>query len=131
MTYTFKEEGRKIENKIKESKILLSIILGSDILINDISQMQAYIYIKNQNTPALLKFKIYRSFSYYTNTDRYACSNTHLVPIFTRQHLKDSQEGYGKWIEIGRWCSVRKIESPAKQLHSKEGKNEDEQEKEK
>ena len=55
----------------------------------------------------------------------------HLVPIFTRQHLKDSQEGYGKCIEIGRWRSVWKIENSAKQLHTKEGKNEDEQEKKK
>ena len=50
-----------------------------------------------------------------------------IFPSIGITYLKDGEHGNGEWIEVGRRCSILKIECTSKQLHSKKGKDEDEE----
>lgn len=41
-------------------------------------------------------------------------------------HLKHGQHGDGKRVEVGGWCSIWKVECASKELHSQEGKDQNE-----
>lgn len=54
-----------------------------------------------------------------------------LVPVLAGKDLKDSQEGNGKGVKVGRRCFIFKVEGATKELHAEKGKDENEEKEQK